>query len=111
MARDTESGWNRGGRVTIVGTALDPVEISNNQAGADTAVDILLAEQWLIEVDVPANQRRVNSRKAFLVNVSTSEHEGLRQGGTLPPERMAIPDSWHKGNSTRSETAKASQNT
>lgn len=29
--------WNRGGVVTIAGTALDPVEISNNQAGADSA--------------------------------------------------------------------------
>jgi fibronectin-binding autotransporter adhesin len=29
--------WNRGGLVTITGTALDPVEINNNQAGADSA--------------------------------------------------------------------------
>lgn len=56
----------------------------------------LLNERWLYEVTVPAKDRTNNNRTAFLVNLSTVEHEALIDGGGLPADKLVIPESWKK---------------
>lgn len=56
----------------------------------------LLSERWLFEVTVPAKVRIVNSKAAFLVNLTTEEHEAVLDGGGLPDAKQVIPASWQK---------------
>jgi hypothetical protein len=56
----------------------------------------LLNDRWLYEVTVPAAIRAVNSKAAFLVNLTTIEHEALIAGAGLPAEKLEIPASWQK---------------
>jgi hypothetical protein len=56
----------------------------------------LLNERWLHEVNVPAAVRLVNSKAAFLVNLTTEEHEAVVSGAGLPADKLAIPASWQK---------------
>jgi len=56
----------------------------------------LLNERWLIEVDVPAKQRTNNSKAAYLVRLTTEEHESVLAGGALPADKLVIPPSWQK---------------
>ena len=56
----------------------------------------LLNERWLIEVTVPAKQRTNNNRTAFLVGLTTEEHEAVLVGCGLPAEKLVIPASWCK---------------
>ncbi|MBK7051615.1 MAG: AAA family ATPase [Rhodoferax sp.] len=56
----------------------------------------LLHERWLYEVQVPAAIRAVNSKAAYLVNLTTEEHETLIAGAGLPADKLVIPKSWQK---------------
>ena len=56
----------------------------------------LLNERWLFEVAVPAAVRLVNSKAAFLVGLTTEEHEAALSGAGLPEDKLAIPASWQK---------------
>ena len=59
-------------------------------------VENLLSERWLHEVEVPAKLRTNNRRSAFLVSLSTEEHEAVLAGGGLPDAKLVIPASWKK---------------
>lgn len=56
----------------------------------------LLSERWVIEVPVPARERTNSRKAAFLVGLSTHEHDALMAGDPLPPAKLAIPASWRK---------------
>lgn len=56
----------------------------------------LLNERWLHEVTVPAKERTNNSKAAFLVNLTTEEHEAVQAGAGLPSAKLVIPTSWRK---------------
>lgn len=56
----------------------------------------LLNERWLIEVTVPAAVRLVNSKAAYLVGLTTEEHESVLAGGDLPADKLVTPQSWQK---------------
>jgi hypothetical protein len=56
----------------------------------------LLNERWLHEVTIPTKDRTNNSKAAFLVNLSTEEHEAFLSGGGLPADKLVIPASWQK---------------
>lgn len=59
-------------------------------------LEALLAEGWLHEIGVPS-ARRVHPRKAcFLINLDTPEHDAFRSSGTLPADKLVIPQSWRK---------------
>lgn len=59
-------------------------------------IENLLSERWLVEVQVPAKER-VNSRKAaFLVGLTTAEHDAVAAGDAVPAEKLCIPASWRK---------------
>ena len=60
------------------------------------AVELLINEGWIYEVDVPVKQRVNVNKKAFLVVLRDDERRMLRAGQPLPPDVTAIPPSWKK---------------
>lgn len=60
------------------------------------AIENLISERWLHEVEVPSKARLVNSRKAFLINLTTEERDIVIFGGELPADKLVIPSSWRR---------------
>ena len=77
---------HRGVRAKIHRKAADVVAMTEN----------LLSERWLYEVAVPSKLRANNSKAAFLVSLTTSEHEAVLSGDGLPTAKLVIPASWQK---------------
>jgi hypothetical protein len=71
-------------------------KLSRNAQTVSTTIENLLSERWLYEVDVPAKIRAVNSKKAFLINLTTVEHDIVMFDGALPAAKLVIPASWQK---------------
>jgi hypothetical protein len=71
-------------------------KVQRNGQIVGRTIENLLSEQWLYEVDVPAKIRAVNSKKAFLINLTTVEHDIVMFGGALPAAKLLIPVSWQK---------------
>ncbi|MFZ4625285.1 MAG: hypothetical protein ACOYNF_13750 [Rhodoferax sp.] len=47
-------------------------------------------------MDVPAKLRTNNNRAAYLVDLTTEEHEAVLAGDGLPADKLVIPQSWQK---------------
>jgi AAA domain len=71
-------------------------KVKRKAATVIAAIDTLLAEGWLYEVSVPSKDRTHSNRSAFLVNLTTEQHESFLVDGSLPDELMIIPKSWRK---------------
>lgn len=71
-------------------------KIHRKNATVVSAIDSLLAEGWLYEVSVPSKERTSSNRSAFLVNLSTEQHESYVADGEIPSELLVIPQSWRK---------------
>jgi hypothetical protein len=71
-------------------------KLSRNAQTVGTTIENLLSERWLYEVDVPAKIRAINSKKTFLINLTTVEHDIVMSGGALPAAKLVIPSSWQK---------------
>lgn len=71
-------------------------KLSRNAQTVSTTIENLLSERWLYEVDVPAKIRAVNSKRTFLINLTTVEHDIVMSGGALPAAKLVIPSSWQK---------------
>lgn len=62
--------------------------------------EALLAEGWLIEVEVPRKQRIHPRRSGFLVALTPAEFQAVAMDGKpIPPHKLAIPPSWRKPDS------------
>ena len=61
-----------------------------------TCIENLLSERWLHEVAIPPKERTNPKRAAFLVNLTTEEHEAAIRGEGMPPAKLAVPESWRK---------------
>ena len=59
-------------------------------------VESLLNKGWLHEINVPSKQRVNNAKSAFLVRLSTEEHDEFERSHVIPPAKLAIPASWKK---------------
>ena len=66
-----------------------------NTEVADT-IENLLSERWLHEVAIPPKERTNPKRGAFLVSLTTEEHEAARRGEGMPPAKLEVPASWRK---------------
>jgi putative DNA primase/helicase len=71
-------------------------KVKRNRAEVTDTIENLLAERWLHEVAVPAKERTNPKRAAFLVNLTTEEHEAARRGEGMPPAKLEVPASWRK---------------
>ena len=59
-----------------------------------TCIESLLAERWLHEVAIPTKERTNPRRAAFLVNLTTEEHEAAVRGEGMPLAKLVVPASW-----------------
>ena len=67
-----------------------------NRNAVAACIERLLAERWLHEVAIPPKERINPKRAAFLVNLTTEEHEAALRTGDLPAEKLKVPNSWRK---------------
>jgi hypothetical protein len=47
-------------------------------------------------VAIPSKERTNPNRAAFLVNLTTEEHDAVRRGDGWPPAKLEVPASWRK---------------
>jgi RecA-family ATPase len=88
-----ELAWVAGNPLNRAGVKA---KIRRKASDVVAMVENLLSEQWLYEVAVPTKERTNNSKAAFLVNLTTEEHEAVLAGAGLPADKIAIPISWRK---------------
>lgn len=88
-----EVAWVEGNPLNRAGVKA---KVRRKTSDVVAMLENLLSERWLFEVTVPAKVRIVNSKAAFLVNLTTEEHEAVLDGGGLPDAKQAIPASWQK---------------
>jgi len=85
--------WGQGNPLNRAGVKA---KVRRKTTDVVACIEILLNERWLIEVDVPAKLRTNNNRAAFLVSLTTEEHEAVIDGADLPADKLVIPQSWQK---------------
>lgn len=88
-----EVAWQTGNPLNRAGVKA---KVRRKASDVVAMLENLLNDRWLYEVTVPAAVRAVNSKAAFLVNLTTIEHEALIAGAGLPAEKLEIPASWQK---------------
>jgi RecA-family ATPase len=88
-----EVAWQTGNPLNRAGVKA---KVRRKASDVVAMLENLLNDRWLYEVTVPAAIRAVNSKAAFLVNLTTIEHEALIAGAGLPAEKLEIPASWQK---------------
>lgn len=71
-------------------------KVKRRTADVQDCIERLLTERWLIEVGVPQKLRTLASRKAFIVKLSTSEHDAVKAGAPIPAHLLEVPESWRK---------------
>jgi hypothetical protein len=85
--------WQKGNPLNRSGVRA---KLNRNAQTVSATIENLLSERWLYEVEVPAKFRAVNSKKAFLINLTTVEHDIVMSGGGIPASKLVIPSSWQK---------------
>jgi len=93
IRHEVQLAWETGHPLNRSGVKA---KMSRNSQTVGTTIENLLSERWLYEVDVPANIRAVNSKRTFLINLTTIEHDNVISGGVLPAAKLMIPASWRK---------------
>ncbi|MCW5641138.1 MAG: AAA family ATPase [Rhodoferax sp.] len=93
ILKAVESAWQAGDPLN---RARLREKIPRNNSVVGTAIENLLAERWLHEVEVPAKERTGPSRARFLVGFSPEEHEVIVRSGELPDYKLVIPPRWKK---------------
>lgn len=88
-----EVAWQTGNPLNRAGVKA---KVRRKASDVVAMLENLLNDRWLYEVTVPAAIRAVNSKAAFLVNLTTIEHEAIIAGAGLPAEKLEIPASWQK---------------
>jgi len=71
-------------------------KLARKRQTVSAMIENLLSEQWIFEVAVPTKVRVMNCKSAYLVNLSTEEHEALLSGDGPPAEKLVVPASWQK---------------
>lgn len=88
-----EEGWQLGNPLNRAGVKA---KVRRKASDVVAALENLLNERWIHEVQVPTKERTNNSKSAFLVSLTTEEHDAVLQGDSLPAEKLLIPESWRK---------------
>ncbi len=88
-----EVAWMTGNPLNRAGVKS---KIRRKTSDVVSMLENLLNERWLYEVVVPTKIRTNNSKSAFLVKLTTEEHEAVLSNGGLPSAKMVIPSSWQK---------------
>lgn len=70
--------------------------VTLSAAYAQKVMDTLFHERWLHEIDVPWGDRVNNSKKSYVIALTTPEHDALLAGEDVLPKYRVIPASWKK---------------
>ena len=70
--------------------------VNLSAAYAHQVIEALFHEQWLHEIDVPCGERINNSKKSYVIALTTPEHDALLAGEDVLPKYRVIPASWKK---------------
>lgn len=87
------TAWNLGNPLNRAGVKA---KVRRKAQVVKDMIEVLLSERWLHEVHVPAKVRVISSKAAFLVDLTTEEHEAVLSGAALPAAKLVIPESWQK---------------
>jgi len=71
-------------------------KVKRNRNEVTDIIENLLAERWLHEIAIPPKERTNPKRAAFLVNLTTVEHEAALRGEGMPSKKLEVPASWRK---------------
>lgn len=71
-------------------------KIKRNRNGINAALEQLISEGWLFEVDIPSEIRTNPKRRFFLVAFNAAEREAFLEDGVVPNDKLVIPPSWRK---------------
>lgn len=83
------TAWNTGNPLSRSGVEA---KVRRKHSAVRMAVELLLAEGWLIEITVPLRQR-INARKqAYLVSLTAEQ----RASKEVPSELLLMPETWAK---------------
>lgn len=88
-----EQAWRDGNPLNRTGVRA---QVRRKASEVVTCIELLLHEQWLLEVPVPREQRTHPRRTEFLVALTPAEHDDVRMGAAVPAEKLAIPASWRR---------------
>lgn len=88
------------GAAWVMGNPLNregvKAKVNRNRQTVTNMIENLLSERWLHEVTVPQKLRVKNSKKTYLVCLSTEEHDAILAGADLPAAYLVTPASWQK---------------
>ena len=70
--------------------------VGGNSSAASKAIEYLISENWLHEVDVPPKVRVNNKKQCFLIALNADERNEWRKTYCIPIEKQTIPPSWRK---------------
>lgn len=85
--------WQAGNPINREGVKS---KVGRNRAVTTAQIENLISEQWLYEVHIPSRDRTNSRRSAFLVNLTTEEHEAYIATGLPPISKLEVPQSWRK---------------
>lgn len=86
-------GWERGNPYNK--TNLKSA-IGGNGVYVGNAINQLLHERWLHEIDVPSGERVNQAQKSYVIALTTPEHDALLAGEDVLTKYRVIPASWKK---------------
>lgn len=79
--------------------------IGGNRAEIGGAIDALLAEGWLYEVEIPKAER-LRNKPSFLIALDESERQAFTASGAPPKSKLVIPPDWKKQPQPEPESAR-----
>lgn len=71
-------------------------KIKRKRNDINDALNQLISEGWLFEVDIPSQIRTNPKRRFFLVAFNAAEREAFLADGVVPNDKLVIPPSWRK---------------
>ncbi len=71
-------------------------KIKRKRNDINDALNQLISEGWLFEVDIPSEIRTNPKRRFFLVAFNAAEREAFLEDGVVPDDKLVIPPSWRK---------------
>lgn len=71
-------------------------KIKRKRNDINDALNQLISEGWLFEVDIPSEIRTNPKRRFFLVAFNAAERAAFLEDGVVPNDKLVIPPSWRK---------------
>lgn len=80
-------------------------QIKRKRNDVNDALNQLISEVRLFEVEVPSAIRTNPNRRFFLIAFNADERKAFLEDGVLPSDKLVIPPSWRKPQAAETQTA------